>query len=274
MAMAMKIYECEQGSPAWHGARAGVITASMFKIARKKVNGLDERQQKYVNLILGGVPERDALTMAGYKAKPTSETVARALRGERVGEPCAEALDYAFRLAIERISGEPLQDEQFETYAMRRGHELEPDARRAHEALGIVVRRCGFVTNFDGRIGASTDGLIGDLGSSEYKCLVSPGGLRQILLDDNLEDFRDQLQGGLMVTGRQWMHFGLYCPALESINQALTIRVVERDEDYISELESDLLEFDGLVEDMRQRILAGEARGLQHIERAIACAAH
>ena len=33
----MKIYHCDQGSPEWHQARAGVITASMFKVARQKV---------------------------------------------------------------------------------------------------------------------------------------------------------------------------------------------------------------------------------------------
>jgi hypothetical protein len=267
----MKVYEVEQGSAEWHQARAGVISASMFAVARKKVGGLDERQQKYVNAILDGIPEKEALALAGYKARPTSETVARALTGERVGQPCEEAMNYAVRLAIERISGFPLQDEKFETYAMRRGHELEPEARRAHEALGVVVRRCGFVTNFDGRIGASTDGLIGDDGSSEYKCLVSPEGLRAILLDDDLSEFRDQLQGGLLVTGRKWMHFGLYCPALEPVNQALTIRVVHRDEEYIEELLSDLLEFDKLVDGMQQRLIEADRRNQVHIEQVIAC---
>ena len=54
--MSMQVYECEQGSPEWHAARAGVITASMFKVARKKIGGLDERQQKYVDLVLDGTP--------------------------------------------------------------------------------------------------------------------------------------------------------------------------------------------------------------------------
>jgi hypothetical protein len=271
--VAMRVYEVEQGSAEWHQARAGVISASMFKVARKKINGLDERQQKYVDAILNGTPQPEALALAGYKAKPTSETVARALAGEKVGEYCDEAVNYALRLAIERISGFPLQDEKFETYAMRRGHELEPEARRAHEALGVVVRRCGFVTNFEGRIGASTDGLIGDDGSSEYKCLVSPEGLRAILLNDDLSEFRDQLQGGLLVTGRKWMHFGLYCPALEPINQALTIRVVHRDDEYIEELLSDLLEFDQLVETMQKQLIEADRRNQLHIEQAIACVA-
>jgi len=33
----MKMVQVPQGSPEWHAARAGVITASMFKVARAKL---------------------------------------------------------------------------------------------------------------------------------------------------------------------------------------------------------------------------------------------
>ena len=128
----MIIVNCEQGSEAWHKSRAGVITASMFATARSKVNGLDEKQQKYVDAIRAGSSEAAARELAGYKAPPRSETVQRAIEGLPVGEFSDGAKAYAFRLAIERISGEPL-DEGFETYAMRRGRELEPAARLEHE---------------------------------------------------------------------------------------------------------------------------------------------
>lgn len=205
----MKVFEVEQGSPAWHSCRAGVITASMVKIARK-------------------------LSMAS---------------GPNKGGPGEECKNYAFRLAVERIAGEPLQDDKFETYAMRRGHELEPDARRAHERLGVVVRRAGFVTTDDGRIGASVDGLIDPNGAAEYKCLVSPEGLREILLNGSLDDFQDQMQTGLLVTEREFMHFGLYCPALEAIGQDFTLRIVRRDEFYIKGLRRDLATFKQMVDD-------------------------
>lgn len=268
--MSMRVYEVEQGSPAWFGCRAGVITASMFKVARAKTGMLDERQAAFVKLVLEGTAEKVAAAAAGFKAPPSAECVQKALRGEPVGDRPEAAKNYAFGLAIERISGQPLQDDKFETYAMRRGHELEPLARRAHERLGIMVRRCGFITTADGRLGASTDGLIGDNGSSEYKCLVSPEGLRAILLDNDLSEFVDQLQGGLLVSEREWMHFGLYCPALEEIGQDLTLRLVRRDEAYITALRKDLYEFDGLVETMRDRLLSGRARNALCIEEAIA----
>lgn len=269
--MAMKVYEVEGGSPEWHAVRAGVITSSMFKIARAKVNCLDERQQKYVDAIMNGCSEPEARAAGGYKAAPTSETVARALRGERIGEPSDAALAYAFGLAIERISGQALQDDKFQTYAMRRGQELEPDARRAHEMLGIMVQRAGFVTTEDGVLGSSTDGLIGTTGASEYKCLVSPEGLRRILLDDDLSEFTEQLQGGLMVTEREWMHFGLYCPALAGIGRDFTIHVVKRDEPYIAQLRKDLYEFNELVNSFQKQIVAGASRNAVRAEEALAC---
>jgi hypothetical protein len=40
----MRLVHCDQGSPEWHQARAGCITASMFKTARERINGLDEKR--------------------------------------------------------------------------------------------------------------------------------------------------------------------------------------------------------------------------------------
>jgi hypothetical protein len=244
----MRIIRCDQGSPEWHQARAGCITASMFKTARQRVNGLDEKQATYVNAIRSGLDEAAAREVAGYRAPPKSETVKRAIAGQKVGDPSDAALNYAFRTAIERISGQPL-DEGFETWQMKRGHELEPDARVAHEtSAGVIVDRAGFVTTDDGRFGASADGLIGNDGGSEYKCLVSPEGLRDVLLSDDISEFTDQIQGCMWITGRRFWHFALYCPALAPIGTELYWRRVERDEAYIEELEIDLLQFSALVD--------------------------
>lgn len=202
----MIIINCDQGSPEWHGARAGVVTASMFKVARQRLK-----------------------------------------TGKNAGDFTEAAKNYAFRLAIERISGTPL-DDGFETWQMRRGHELEPAAREAHEShAGVIVERAGFVTTDDSVFGASADGFIGDDGGSEYKCLVSPEGLREVLLAEDISEFTDQIQGCLWITGREWWHFGLYCPALESIGKHFFWREVRRDDDYIGAMELELVEFNRLV---------------------------
>lgn len=244
----MIVIECVQGSPEWHKARAGAITASMFAEVRKRVNGLNEQQAAYVSAVQSGAGETEAMRIAGYKAAPRAEVVKRALAGEKVGEFSDAAKDYAFRLAIERISGEPLDEAGFTTYAMRRGNELEADARDAHAFRSdVVVEPAGFVVTADGKFGASADGLIGSSGGAEYKCLIDPARIREIVLAGNIDEFKDQVQGGMWITGRAWWHFCLYCPSLAPVGKALTVFEVRRDDDYIEAMESDLIEFDRLV---------------------------
>jgi hypothetical protein len=250
----MILVESPQGSDPWRQARAGVITGSMFATVRKRVGMLTYQQRAYVEAIRAGQSEKDAMATAGYKAKPRAEGIDRALAGEKVGDWSDAAKDYAFRLAVERISGEPL-DEGFETFAMRRGHELEPAARFAHElAAGVSVRPCGFVMTDDSAFGVSADGFIGEDGGAEYKCLIDPSRLRTILLDGDLSEFADQVQGGMWITGRKFWHFALYCPALAPIGKELWWREWKRDDDYIEAMEADLVEFKRLV-DFNEQLL-------------------
>lgn len=245
----MRVIQCDQGSIEWHRARAGCITASMFSTIRKKVGCLDSRQLVFVEAVrVAGLTEKEAAEAAGYKAVPRSDIIARALKGEKIGDWSDASKDYAFRLAIERISGEPL-DEGFETWSMRRGRELEPEARMEHEAqTGLFVERAGFVTTDDGLFGASADGLIDPSGGSEYKCFVAPDRLRPILLDRDVTEIQEQAQGCMWLCGRNWWHVGLYCPALASVGKQLTIVEVKRDEAFIEAMERDLVEFAGFVD--------------------------
>jgi hypothetical protein len=244
----MIIHQCTQGSDEWHAARAGVITASMFSVARSKVDGLTEQQETYVNAVRSGLSEAKAREVAGYKAAPRADAVMRAIAGEPVGRPSEAALDYAFRLAVERIAGDPL-DQGFETWAMRRGHELEPDARMEHEMqTGLIAQEAGFITTDDGVFGASADGLVGDEGGAEYKCFVDPEKLRSFHIDNDASDVFDQVQGCMWISGRKWWHLGLYCPALAPAGKQLWWREFKRDDDYINAMEADLWAFKLLVD--------------------------
>jgi hypothetical protein len=250
----MLIIHCDQGSDQWHQARAGCITASMFGVARSRVNGLTAQQQVYVSAILAGKPEADARIEADYKAAPKAEAVRRALAGEPVGEPSEAAMNYAFNLAVERISGKAL-DNGFETWQMKRGHELEPMARMEHEmATGLIVQRAGFVTTDDGFFGASADGLIGKEGGSEYKCFLSPEKLRAFHIDNDASGIMDQVMGCMWITDRKFWHVGMYCPALESVGRQLWWREFKRDDDYIEKLEADLWQFKLLVDDYETKL--------------------
>jgi hypothetical protein len=250
----MIVVNCTQGSDIWLQERAGVITASMFTTARSKVNGLTSQQKKYVTAILDGRSESQARDIAGYKAGPKAEVVQRALDGESVGEPSTAALNYAFQLAIERIGGKPL-DNGFETWQMRRGHELEPDARMEHEIkTGLIVTQVGLVKTDDGAFGASADGFIGEDGGSEYKCFLAPEKLRSYHIDNDASEIFDQVMGCMWITGRKWWHIGMYCPLLKPVNRQLWLQEFKRDDDYIEQLESDLLEFKKIVDEYEVKL--------------------
>lgn len=246
-----------QGSDDWFAERCGAITASMFTECRKVVGGLDERQQKYVAFVNAGMSKEEAANDAGYRSIPSSSIVERALAGEKVGDFSQAAKDYAFKLAIERISGELLDYPQFDPWQAKRGRELEPEARLLYEERrGVLVEQTGLALTPDRRFGASVDGLVDDDGAIEIKCFLSPAKLSSIILNRDISDTMDQMQGGMWITGRKWCDFVLYCPALKSIGKELTIIRTHRDDDYINSLVDDLWAFNGLVESYMDQLKA------------------
>lgn len=99
---------------------------------------------------------------------------------------------------------------------MEWGTEHEPNAkhwyRKQHD---VDVREVGFVLpDMTDAYGGSPDGLVGDDGLIEIKC-PSPETL--ILYHANGEfpvDYRPQVQGLLMLTGRKWCDFVAWHPGL------------------------------------------------------------
>jgi len=242
----MIFHSCVQGGQEWLDLRAGAVTASRFRDARERIGGLDERQQRYVNAILDGASKADACAAAGYKGAPTSETVARALAGHVVKpEFGAKALNYAWLIALERIAQRPL-DETFQTWQMRRGHEEEPYARAAYEVhTGALVLESGICLTDDRLFGYSSDGLVGDDGLIEIKTPSAPEkvGMTWTAPSTVVEEYVDQIQGGLWITGRQWCDLVIWTPWLRSVGKSLYVQRFLRDEAYIEALEADLWEF-------------------------------
>lgn len=255
-----ELFHAPQGSPEWYAARRAAVTASQFKTARQWVGGLDEKQSAYVAAILSGKSEKDARAEAGYSAAPKAKAVEIALSGGTPGDFSEAGHQYARKIALECIGAQ--FPDQFETFAMRRGHELEPEARAIHEmelsmlsediTSGPFIRQAGFVKTLDGRFGASADGLIDNdpdgPGIAEYKAFYDTEKVWPILFDDNWQDLADQVQGGLWITGRKWCDMCLYCPGFAEAGLTFTRKRVYRDEDYIESLEADLVRFYGLVE--------------------------
>jgi hypothetical protein len=245
----MQVFEVVQGTQEWNELRAGAITASMFSTIRAKVGMPNEQQQKFIDAACanGNTDFREAARIAGYKSVPTAACITKALSGEKVGEWSDAAKNYAFRLACERIGNAPL-DETFETWAMRRGRELEEECRKRHEQdISMFVDLAGFVKTEDGKFGCSADSLIEPDGGAEYKCFYAPDKVRPIITGDDWGDIMDQVQGCMWITGRKWWDMCLYFPALASVEKDFTRKRIMRDDNYIESLEQDLMEFESLV---------------------------
>lgn len=205
----MKFITCAQGTPEWHQARAGVITASCFA---------------------------DAVSVT-----------ARNSGKRKVGDPTAAAEKYAADLAIERISGKPY-GQPIKAWTLERGHEMERLARMEYEArTEQMANEAGLVITDDGLFGYSTDGFVGTDGLIEIKAPVDSAKIASIMRDDDLSEYMHQMQGGMWVTARKWCDFIMYVPDLEKAGTHLYVRRVMRDDEFIDAMVLQLAQFERLV---------------------------
>jgi exodeoxyribonuclease (lambda-induced) len=243
----MKFIECAQGTPEWHAARCGKVTASRFADAISTVGGLDERQAKYVAMVRGGMEKSDAVAAAGYKAAPSSDTVRRALLGEDTAVPSDIAKRYAADLAIERISGSPF-GEPPRAWVLERGHKMEELARMHYEARKeALVTEAGICLTDDELFGYSSDGLVDEDGLIEVKAPIDSAKIMEMWLTEDMSEYMHQMQGGMWITGRKWCDFLMYVPDLAPCGKDLFVKRVLRDDAFIDDMVARLAKFDDMV---------------------------
>ncbi len=131
--------------------------------------------------------------------------------------------DYKSRLLAEWLLGESMEEE-FNTYAIERGTELEDRARAWYEQHSeAAIVQIGFVLRDDGAIGCSPDGLIVDgekvVGGLELKVPLAPKCVSYLTGDKKLgtEEHKMQVQGSLYVTGLPWWDCLVWHPAMSRI---------------------------------------------------------
>lgn len=151
----------------------------------------------------------------------------------RKGELSKSATALRNDLLAERLIGMPLDagDNQW----MARGKAMEAEARAWYEfEFDVSVIQAGFCLSDDGRFGCSPDGLVGgdDDGGLEIKC---PGAGQHVgyLLSRNMDDYRCQVQGALLLTGRRWWDIVSFSPCIPPV----VIRC-QRDQAFIDKLAS------------------------------------
>jgi hypothetical protein len=134
------------------------------------------------------------------------------------------------RLVCERLTGKHV--ESFTSFDMTRGHELEPINRAAYELLtGEFVTLTPFVTHPSIEWwGASPDGLVGEDGLFEAKCLNAANHL-EILRGGDILKYLPQVHTQMIVTGRKWCDLCFYHPDYPEHLQ-LAVRRVDADPEY------------------------------------------
>lgn len=159
------------------------------------------------------------------------------------GKESAARRDYKLQLAIERLTGLPL-DESFVSKEMRRGVEMEGAAIAAYEArTGSIVRRTGFLKALDLPVGTSLDGDVGNFRVNlEVKCPKSATHVSYLQADSLPDEYVEQVRHGFWVSGAQATDFVSYDDRLPLELQLFVKRVYARDLD-MAGYEKQALEF-------------------------------
>jgi hypothetical protein len=156
---------------------------------------------------------------------PTASCFDRILTPAK-GQPSAQQDDYIAELISERSEFLPpyvAPSGGFTTDEMAEGLRREPEARSwyALQTDG-EVRQVGFVLSACGRFGCSPDALVGDDGVLELKNPAAKTHVRYLMRGGLPVEYRCQVHGALIVTGRKWADFMSYSPGLAP----LLVRVV------------------------------------------------
>lgn len=166
---------------------------------------------------------------------PTASEFSTVLASGRGGGESKTRKTYLYKLAGERITGEPA--ENYSNGYMERGHALEGEARDLYSLIqGVEAKQVGFIRS--GNKGCSPDSLVGDDGMLEIKT-KAPHLLIDILKTGEVpSEHTAQLQGALWIAERKWIDFVAYFPKMPPF-----IKRVARDDLYIARLAKAVDEF-------------------------------
>lgn len=104
--------------------------------------------------------------------------------------------------------------EHYSNKDTERGNEYEPIARAIYEFDNEVeVETVGFIKR-DSYVGCSPDGLVGEVGGTEIKCVDDKGYFRYLRFGESeiSSDYKWQCQMNLLITGRKWWDLIIYNP--------------------------------------------------------------
>lgn len=167
------------------------------------------------------------------------------------GKKSAQWETYLFDLAYERVTG--TQEDTYMSAEMLEGRVLEEEARWVFSAhLGVLVDQVGFCLSDDGRYGCSPDGIIDNRALLEIKCPKWTTQVKYHIVGGLPYAYKQQVQGSLMVTGFDMCYFFSYNDGVKPF-----LLEVEREEDYIEEMGSLVVQFCDELDELCDRISVG-----------------
>jgi hypothetical protein len=122
---------------------------------------------------------------------------------------------------------------------MEEGIKLEAEARCCYELEHATepVTEAGFLLADSGLYGGSPDALVGESGGVEIKCPNAATHIGYVRAGRLPDDYKCQVHGSLIVSGREWWDFFSYCRHLPPFR----VRVVR--DSFTAKLEAELLNF-------------------------------
>lgn len=179
---------------------------------------------------------------------PTASSFSKIITA--TGKKSEQRKNYMLQLVSEIIMGKPVEIER--TYWMRQGNEKEAEAAEMYSIQsGENVQQVGFVTNYNMAIGCSPDRLVGENGLLEIKTLA-PHNFVSFMLEENTDQYKPQIQGQMLVTGRNWCDLLVWSPDMPPI-----ITRIERDNSYIDvlkhEIDSFLIEMNDIINRLTEK---------------------
>lgn len=182
--------------------------------------------------------------------RPTSSNFHKIITPK--GAPSRQAATYLYKLVAERLLNETQDSDLGFVEWIRRGKEQEPNAVAQFEFVNDVkLEPGGFCTTDDGRIGASPDRIFGNHRESmEIKC-PAPWTQLKYLLEGPEEDYIAQVQGHLLVSEFDAVHFYSYHPQTPSFH-----RLTLPDRHYIAMLRGVLNTFCDVLDATTERARA------------------
>lgn len=196
--------------------------------------------------------------MPGYVTPSGIKKMCTGGRGKGV-EFGKTANRYAQELALERIGVEV--PDHSGGWAIDWGNEWEFAAIEAYEAERMCKVHSQQVFQYHpdyDHVGGTPDGLIGKSGGMDAKCPFNMTNHMMNLLENmQLDDYEDQFQGYLWITGRDWWDFCSYDPRFEGENEHLGLHIhrVERDEKRIQEIDDKYQKFESIIQGYVDRLL-------------------